>query len=785
MAQPAGERKNVLQKKSPNTIIIDGREVPLIKKLKVDGGRTQARLPQRAASSVATTQVLVEENFSNFTAGTPDRHDPVDITGGERATIDPSLTQTPGWNGRWVYQAGGSCYMEDPTRYSGAILNTPLGDYSGDLTITCRIKPMDDVTYAQRFVISVCRGGYDDAYAALTDQNTKIESELIVAYPGQWTSVEYKVRNYSADSDGFIQFSVYEKMLIDDIKITCNTSEFIAPPVIGSAEFHKDGFTASWAPVERCGGYYIWLYKKQYTSEEERTFTADFEGGVPEGFRATGSAAVEQGAGSDGSAGLVLQPNDTIFTPYNFSRYKNVKCWAKVEAPTATEDELFNAQIIVGVRTESGNWTEYGYMYADFYLDGGVIDFDEMSGGMFNSMYYGAYVHLRGLPEGCRLILDDFEIPAGRDAEFVPASEYQSIEYSSPYDFNRDPSLTSYTFTGLDPYTEYYYAIQGYTAKYRSDIIFNKAFGVAAPELDAVTAINSDGYTVNWQPAATATGYRVSNYAIHTAENDGEFTVLSDDFSKVDASATDAADPYEYEAIEGTDGWTNLDGYTQQRGWDAQLLALAQGWLGVYATSGPGLLRTPLLDLSHDDEFYIELSAISAPGSPLYVEIDGKYWYIMFDDNGTLEGKFTIPTSVDNDKIMLYSYGPILFDYINISQNIRKGDEVRLWHSDTEVGADETSCTIGGLAGTGYTKYGYTVTALRDEYPDYAESTPTSLVTVDLEAGTTGIDKAETADGVKVVARYSADGVRLARQQPGLNILKMSDGTVRKVVVKE
>ena len=785
MAQPAGERQNVLQKKVSNTIMIDGREVPLIKKLKVGDGRTQQSLPRRAAYGVATTQVLLEEDFSNFTAGTPDQPDAVDITGGDRANIDPSMTQTPGWNGRWVYQAGGACYMEDPTRYSGAILNTPLGDYSGDITIKCRIKPVDEVTYAQRFVISVCRGGYDDAFAALTDNNTKIESELIVAYPGQWTEVEYTVRNYSADSDGFIQFSVYEKMLIDDIRITCKTSDFMAPPAIGSTEFNKDGFTVSWDPVERCGGYYIYLYKKQFTSEEERTFTADFEEGMPEGFSVVGNSEVESGVGLDGSDGLALETGDTLYTPYNFSRYKDMTCWAKLDAPDATPDELFNAQINVGVRTEDGSWISFGYFYADYYLDGAYLNFDEMSGGLFGRQYFGVSMWLSGLPEGSRLILDDIEIPAGRDAELVPTTVGQSAEYMNPYDFTREPMTTTYTFAGLDPYTEYHYAIQSHTADFFSDIIFHKAFGVAAPELDAETGVNADGYTVNWQPAATATGYRVRNYAIHTAESDGEYTVLSDDFSKVDASVTDATDPNDFETVDGTDSWTNIDEYTQQAGWDVQLLALAQGWLGAYATSGPGYLRTPLLDLSHDDEFYIELSAVGIPGYAFYVEIDGKYHYMLFENDGTISGKFTIPASADDQHVLLYSSAPFMLDYVKISQNVKKGDRIRLWHSEKEVGADETSCTVSGLSGTDCTQYGYTVAALRDEYPDYAESTPTSLVVVDLEAGTTGIGRAEAAEDIRVVARYSADGVKLAQPQPGLNILKMSDGTVRKVVVAE
>ena len=49
---------------------------------------------------------------------------------------------------------------------------------------------------------------------------------------------------------------------------------------------------------------------------------------------------------------------------------------------------------------------------------------------------------------------------------------------------------------------------------------------------------------------------------------------------------------------------------------------------------------------------------------------------------------------------------------------------------------------------------------------------------------TTAIDGVTTSDGVTVVARYNLSGVLLNEPQPGVNILKMSDGTTRKVIVK-
>ena len=52
--------------------------------------------------------------------------------------------------------------------------------------------------------------------------------------------------------------------------------------------------------------------------------------------------------------------------------------------------------------------------------------------------------------------------------------------------------------------------------------------------------------------------------------------------------------------------------------------------------------------------------------------------------------------------------------------------------------------------------------------------------------GTVGINNAVVSDtNVKEVARYSLDGRQLSRPEKGINIIKMSDGSTRKVIVKQ
>ena len=52
------------------------------------------------------------------------------------------------------------------------------------------------------------------------------------------------------------------------------------------------------------------------------------------------------------------------------------------------------------------------------------------------------------------------------------------------------------------------------------------------------------------------------------------------------------------------------------------------------------------------------------------------------------------------------------------------------------------------------------------------------------EYDVTGINQVTTSSDVKELSRYAADGQRLDAPTKGLNIVKYSDGSVKKVVVQ-
>ena len=89
--------------------------------------------------------------------------------------------------------------------------------------------------------------------------------------------------------------------------------------------------------------------------------------------------------------------------------------------------------------------------------------------------------------------------------------------------------------------------------------------------------------------------------------------------------------------------------------------------------------------------------------------------------------------------------------------------------SNLFLGCDEKNCTVYVPKGTGNA---------------YFRSAEFGYFYNIVEFDATGIDKVATSTNVKEVSRYSANGQRLSAPAKGLNIVKYSDGSVKKVVVQ-
>ncbi|WP_337946744.1 leucine-rich repeat domain-containing protein, partial [Segatella sp.] len=122
----------------------------------------------------------------------------------------------------------------------------------------------------------------------------------------------------------------------------------------------------------------------------------------------------------------------------------------------------------------------------------------------------------------------------------------------------------------------------------------------------------------------------------------------------------------------------------------------------------------------------------------------------------------TIPSSVK-------SLGDYAFQKCSSLQSIYVSWSIPISVGKTFYAVDKSKCTLYVPQGT---KHDYLLADVWGDFWNIIEYNPT------------GIDKVTTSTDAKELSRYSVNGQRLSAPAKGLNIVKYSDGSVKKVVVQ-
>lgn len=755
--------------------------------------------------------VLVNEDFSALTSGSVEKPDTTKMLACEYSGysdngifIDNSLTKDGTWFGSQVYSAGGALALKTYNPQQSAYVCTPLGDYSGDLTITLRVKAnpaiiRTDEGYSKltgsSINIAVCYGGYSGYDLAKTDDEGGRFDERLYEKDG-WQEITYTVKNYSANSDGYVMFYTEGSIVIDDVKIKAGSS-FLANPVIeGITDFQKDNFTIAWQPTRKAFNYYVDLYTRKYLSDKDTTFVADFnDGKLPDGFETTSQTYVDEG--TDNSKAIKLSNGDSFTIPTNGNDYKTAHFSLKVVDPTVDPTDPYaqyyvQGSILIDLKDADG-WKNIGEYYASgFWNDADIVKLEEE----YSKFATGGFTQLRlrvdDMNEGAYFVLDDVDVTAKPAFEYqiVGSDYYQDLKEDYCYTDNTDE--TTYTFKNLDPNTEYWYGVRSHYVKQFSERQFVHALGVAAPETKAATDVDSRGsFTANWEAAPKATGYTVSCYGVNTLDKAQEdYPILEEDFSNIDASVTSATNLADATPL-NNDKVSSLDAYTKTPGWTGNNNTLVQGMLGAEGDYDYtyGRIFTPQLFLANSNECKVTLKLYGEANDNLIIVANGQNYYLPIPANGYVDGSFILPLTESRQSFKFYSYNlaPFALDYIKIGQDLPAGASTLTWLADGETDAQTTSYVFTGLDAYDFQKYGYDVVShyLYDANTSVSSLTPSDAVFVDLTTGeSTGITEQLKNSDAKVVARYSADGQLVSAPVKGLNILKMSNGKIVKVVVK-
>ncbi len=645
--------------------------------------------------SQSVNNVLIDEDFSAI-PGTAETVDSSLFLAyfyqndlGVTENVPAQYTKINGWTGNRVYGAGNCIALLAYGGASSALINTPMGDYSGDVTISFRVKNLKKTGLTYLFV-SPCYGTIGDPQAATMGEDDKY-GEFVLTPGDSWIDCTVSFRNYTSANTGFIQFNSYGQILLDDIKITSIPDNFIAAPnVLPETNFTDSTFTINWEPVKAAYDYRLWLYKEVITNPDNSTVIADFENGLPgEGWDVSTTAQVVDDIGEDESTGLIMRNGDYIFSP-TMGLLSDIKFWMHtVYQGEANPENDNNGKIYISVY-DNGTWVDIATYQSKQFFNETTIDLESVFsyyGWEINNQYKGVGLHVSGLPEDTYVVLDNFAFESGPQSELQPAGDRD--DYTSVRD-------THYTATGLDATTEYYYRVNSHYLFLEGKGELIHAKGLPTPETLPATNIDSRGsYTANWKALAKAKSYTVKNYGVHQAERAEEYVVLEEDFDKIDASVTAGTDRETATSLSNdVNLQINLDEYTQLPGWTGYGVNVAQGLLGCsMKTYGNRTITTPKMWLSNADSFLLSVRAIGEPGDYLYMSTSGGDAAIPFDEDGTLDQTFIVSISNSEEQITFSSYigYDFLIDYVKVQQHLEAGQTCYTYlgeQSTTETSAD-------------------------------------------------------------------------------------------------
>ncbi len=585
---------------------------------------------------------------------------------------------------------------------------------------------------------------------------------------------------------------------IDWIKVTDDNTFLAAPVVRGASDFTNDGFTIHWDNVRRSYNYYIDLWKTVYTAPEGINVACDFEDQqLPEWIIAP-NTEIAEGMGADGTTGLAILDNGVNGAVSTIDFGKKL--------------DKFSLKFVMNLDMSDYNavdWDNLPTLYIDGYGENGWEPFAELildgytiypgyycelmlDGEVFEGLYSGLRFYAANTDEDNLIYLDDLTAFAKRPYKLERVIGPKGAIYDKTddeYDYNYyvytdDPNrwVTSYTFTGLEPETEYWYRVRSHNVREFAGKEKFHAFGVAAPALLPATNITASSYTANWTDAPKAQKYTVNNYKAESILADEEkHSIMADNFSNC------TGQPH-FATMQPLDNNTEcyLDEYTDLMGWRGKGNSMGQNLLGTEMYKGGYLITPPMMVNPERGSVYVYVEITGYYGEYLQIETTKSNLSAMvqFNEDGEIIGWLEMPAAEgDQIKFSTYYGYPFALSGFEVAQDVKAGDLVRVYASNAEVPAGEQAYTFSNLEPGIYC---YSVVSHFDLEDQSAVSTSNEFITVDTKNGNTSItNKIElVGSDVQEKARYSVDGTRISGDFKGMILVEMNDGTVVKKVSK-
>lgn len=760
-------------------------------------------LPTVKNENSELTTILIEEDFRNMPAGTEDEPDSEHITEGYfsgNPYIDPVYTQTPGWSGGGIFQAGGACAINYPSL--GGFLNTPEGDYSGKLTITFRAKNISKKEKTS-FMLSI--GKFGVFYPTLVAEDAMMVVSLQKSEG--WTDVTIEYENKYSGTDGFIQFNVpYTQVMVDDIKILSEATFMPAPVVNDPVDFTPEGFTLSWLPIRKATDYILNVTEERPTSiEESIEYQETFDGlningnsfdetnpNIPDGWILN----VTQ----DGPKHVFTQNDDCISAPYSICLNSDMDT---IETPDNGGLLLKMEMKCKFVKKDNSNailrwdgWDGYKWkliasLYLDEYISEGETVVANLTSGVKNK-HYKTRLRCENFGE-TEVAIDNVVYTTTTPKDRIVAINDKAI------------SDTFEIVTGMDPYAEYKYYVKARNTDADmisdADVKFNYIYGLCKPEvLQAKDIDDRGGYTACWNAVPKAQKYEVNNYEVFTATQDiSGYNIIGEDFIKILNNAS-----YDAPIYLGND-YMPLDEYTQRIGWHGRNNIIADASIGCeydQFEAIPSYLESPQLSLGgNDGKYSVTITAKGSLGDVLYI-INNSGYTASLDLTGNVDSKMIEMTGGQEKDVLLFQslYGRrFLIDEIIINQDIKNGDEVvALTQKETIQAEENTTCRFSGLEKKDNVVFAYDLTALYTRANNSYSSPLSDRTLVSLSSGLQKVNSSEayavsandhevcvTLSKDAVISVYDLSGrmVKMINGHEGVNLFNIDEDGVHIVAV--
>ncbi len=353
--------------------------------------------------------------------------------------------------------------------------------------------------------------------------------------------------------------------------------------------------------------------------------------------------------------------------------------------------------------------------------------------------------------------------------------------------------LYEFTYDGLDPNKQYYFDIRSQFYRTFSPENIQPVNVIGTPENLAATDVKKDSFTANWSKISQAEGYTVDLYGVNECQEDEDnFVIFQEDFDATEA-LTDAESINNPETT-GPESDIVFDDLTSTPGWtfgDDDYILLVKGKAGLGVDEyGCFRFTSPTMFVGNADQATISM-CVESPIEDYELRIRfGGTVYSMQVEGNKAEGEIILPTNGLDETDFAISgpdEAPIFIDYITVMQPLKKGARTFTWLGREETDVETTSFTFTDLDPEAYDMYAFRAGAWMGSGKNMLTSLDGGRMLVNLKSGesqSVAVEEIEAGEAAIEAERYTLDGRKVNGPVPGVNIVRYSDGSVRKIMVK-